>query len=52
MTVAVKLYLALLLREGRVVDPRRRTSTLTNELFPLPASGLRVEFREHVTAAR
>ena len=47
MTVAVKVYLALLLRRAEWSIPQQDL-TLTNELFPLPASGLRVDFRQHV----
>lgn len=47
VTVAVKMYLTLLLRRADWSIPEQDL-TLTNELFPLPASGLRVDFREHV----
>ena len=47
VTVAVKMYLALLLRKAEWSIPAQDL-TLTNELFPLPASGLTVRFREHV----
>ncbi|QIG40674.1 cytochrome P450 [Microbacterium sp. 4R-513] len=47
VTVAVKVYLTLLLRRAEWSIPAQDL-TLTNELFPLPASGLRVRFREHV----
>ena len=50
MTVAVKMYLTLLLRRAEWSIPEQDLS-LTNELFPLPASGLRVEFRQHVPVA-
>lgn len=49
VTVAVKVYLTLLLRTADWSIPDQDL-TLTNELFPLPASGLRVEFRSHVPA--
>lgn len=42
VTVAVKMYLALLLRECSWTIPPQDLS-LTNELFPLPASGLRID---------
>ena len=47
VTVAVKMYLALLLRGSSWTIPAQDL-TLTNELFPLPASGLQVEFHQHV----
>ncbi|WP_341999487.1 cytochrome P450 [Microbacterium sp. LWH7-1.2] len=50
VTVAVKMYLTLLLRRAEWSIPEQDL-TLTNELFPLPASGLRVEFRQHVSVA-
>lgn len=50
VTVAVKMYLTLLLRRAEWSIPEQDLS-LTNELFPLPASGLRVEFRQHVPVA-
>jgi cytochrome P450 len=49
VTVAVKMYLALLLRGSSWTIPPQDLS-LTNELFPLPASGLRVEFHEYAPA--
>ena len=49
VTVAVKMYLALLLRDMAWTIPPQDLS-LTNELFPLPASGLRVEFHEYASA--
>lgn len=45
VTVAVKLYLTLLLRSSNWSIPPQDL-TLTNELFPLPTSGLRVQFHE------
>ncbi|WP_137843563.1 cytochrome P450 [Microbacterium sp. 2FI] len=51
VTVAVKVYLTLLLRGAEWSIPSDQDLTLTNELFPLPASGLRVEFRPHVAAS-
>jgi cytochrome P450 len=45
VTAAVKMYLVLLLRDLVWTTPPQDLS-LTNELFPLPASGLRVEFRQ------
>lgn len=45
VTVAIKLYLALLLRDTEWSVPEQDL-TLTNELFPLPASGLTVQFRQ------
>ncbi|GAA1951076.1 cytochrome P450 [Microbacterium deminutum] len=45
VTVAIKLYLALLLRETEWAIPEQDLA-LTNELFPLPTSGLTVEFRQ------
>jgi cytochrome P450 len=50
VTVAVKMYLSLLLREMTWTIPAQDLS-LTNELFPLPASGLRVQFRQHERVA-
>jgi len=50
VTVAVKVYLTLLLRKAEWTIPEQDL-TLTNELFPLPASGLRVDFRQHVPVA-
>jgi cytochrome P450 len=50
VTVAVKVYLTLLLRRADWSIPAQDL-TLTNELFPLPASGLTVTFREHVPVA-
>ncbi|TDN92913.1 cytochrome P450 [Microbacterium sp. BK668] len=50
VTVAVKVYLTLLLRRAEWSIPEQDL-TLTNELFPLPASGLTVRFREHVAIA-
>lgn len=50
VTVAVKVYLTLLLRRAEWSIPEQDL-TLTNELFPLPASGLRVDFRAHVPVA-
>ncbi|MFB7885356.1 cytochrome P450 [Microbacterium sp. NPDC056057] len=50
VTVAVKMYLTLLLRTAEWSIPEQDL-TLTNELFPLPASGLRVNFRQHVPVA-
>ncbi len=47
VTVAVKVYLTLLLRKVEWTIPAQDL-TLTNELFPLPASGLTVNFRAHV----
>jgi hypothetical protein len=46
----VKVYLTLLLRRAEWSIPAQDL-TLTNELFPLPASGLRVDFRAHVPVA-
>lgn len=48
VTVAMQLYLTLLLREADWTIPADQDLSLTNELFPLPASGLRVDFRTHV----
>lgn len=50
VTVAVKMYLALLLREMTWTIPPQDLS-LTNELFPLPASGLHAQFRPHAYTA-
>jgi cytochrome P450 len=50
VTVVVKMYLTLLLRRAEWTIPDQDL-TLTNELFPLPASGLTVRFREHVAVA-
>jgi cytochrome P450 len=50
VTVAVKMYLSLLLREMTWTIPAQDL-LLTNELFPLPASGLRVQFRQHERVA-
>ena len=41
VTVAVKLYLALMLRQAAWTLPEQDLE-LTNELFPLPTSGLRI----------
>jgi cytochrome P450 len=41
VAVAVKLFLTLMLRRSRWTVPEQDL-TLTNELFPLPASGLRI----------
>jgi cytochrome P450 len=41
VTVAVKLYLALMLRQATWTLPEQDLE-LTNELFPLPTSGLRI----------
>ena len=49
VTVAVKLYLTLLLRRA-TWDLPEQDLELTNELFPLPTSGLRVTF--HPESAR
>ncbi|GAA3625148.1 cytochrome P450 [Microbacterium awajiense] len=49
VTVAVAQYLVLLLRRLEWSIPAQDLS-LTNELFPLPASGLSVAFREHAPA--
>lgn len=46
VTVAVKMYLALLLRDTEWSFPPQDL-TLTNTLFPLPASGLVTTFRAH-----
>jgi cytochrome P450 len=43
VTIAIKLYLTLLLRKLDWSLPAQDL-TLTNELFPLPASGLKVSF--------
>jgi cytochrome P450 len=43
VTIAIKMYLTLLLRKLTWTLPAQDL-TLTNELFPLPASGLRVDF--------
>jgi cytochrome P450 len=43
VTVAVKMYLALMLRRLSWEIPAQDL-TLTNELFPLPATGLEVRF--------
>ncbi len=43
VTVAVKLYLVLLLRRLSYTLPEQDL-TLSNELFPLPVSGLRADF--------
>ncbi len=43
VTIAVKIYLTLLLRKVDWTLPSQDL-TLTNELFPLPASGLKVSF--------
>ena len=43
VTIAIKLYLTLLLRKLDWSLPEQDL-TLTNELFPLPASGLQVSF--------
>jgi cytochrome P450 len=51
VTVAVTVYLTLLLRRAEWSIPEQDLS-LTNELFPLPASGLRVDFRKHVPVSR
>ena len=49
VTVAVQIYLTLLLRKLTWTLPPQDL-TLTNELFPLPASGLRASFaRAQVT---
>jgi cytochrome P450 len=45
VTVLIKLYLALLLRDTEWSIPKQDLE-LTNELFPLPASGLRAQFRQ------
>ncbi len=50
VTVAVKVYLTLLLRRAEWSIPEQDLA-LTNELFPLPASGLVVRFREHADVA-
>lgn len=47
VTVAVAQYLTVLLRRLEWTIPDQDL-TLTNELFPLPTSGLSVAFREHV----
>lgn len=51
VTVAVKIYLALLLREVEWSIPADQNLSLTNELFPLPEDGLRVAFRAHTRTA-
>lgn len=51
VTVAVKLYLTLLLRGTEWSIPPDQDLRLTNELFPLPESGTEVLFRPHVTVA-
>jgi cytochrome P450 len=43
VTIAIKMYLTLLLRKVDWTLPAQDL-TLTNELFPLPASGLKVSF--------
>ena len=43
VTIAVKIYLTLLLRKLDWTLPAQDL-TFTNELFPLPASGLKVSF--------
>jgi cytochrome P450 len=43
VTIAIKMYLTLLLRKLTWTLPAQDL-TLTNELFPLPASGLKVNF--------
>ena len=48
VTVAVKLYLTLLLRRA-TWDLPDQDLELTNELFPLPTSGLRVTFHPEST---
>lgn len=50
VTVAIKMYLVLLLRETSWTIPPQDL-TLTNELFPLPASGLQVRFHTHAPVA-
>ena len=45
VAVSVKLYLAVLLRRIRWDGLPPQDVTLTNELFPIPASGLDVQFR-------
>ena len=45
VTVSIKLYLALLLRQSDWSIPEQDLR-LTNELFPLPASGLIVDLRQ------
>lgn len=49
VTVTTKAYLALLLREMAWTIPAQDLS-LTNEVFPMPASGLTVQFQRHSTA--
>lgn len=46
VAVAVKMYLALLLRQFRWELPPQDL-TLTNEVFPLPTSGLKIQFHKH-----
>lgn len=50
VAVAVKLYLVVLLRRSRWEVPPQDL-TLTNELFPLPASGLEVQFKPYSARA-
>jgi cytochrome P450 len=45
VTDSIKLYLALLLRDTEWSIPEQDLS-LSNELFPLPVTGLRAEFRQ------
>jgi cytochrome P450 len=45
VTVSMKLYLALLVRDTEWSIPEQDLE-LSNELFPLPASGLEVRFRQ------
>jgi len=47
VTVSVKVYLTLLLRQATWTIPDQDL-TLTNELFPLPTSGLRATFTQAV----
>jgi cytochrome P450 len=46
VAVAVKLYLVLMLRRHRWEVPPQDL-TLTNELFPLPTSGLEIQLQPH-----
>ncbi|MEZ3160272.1 cytochrome P450 [Microbacterium sp. BWT-B31] len=46
VTIAVKMYLTLLLRQATWTLPEQDL-TLSNELFPLPESGLVVRFHQH-----
>jgi len=50
VAVAVKLYLVVLLRRSRWEVPPQDL-TLTNELFPLPTSGLEVQFHPYSARA-